>query len=124
MKKVIIKNKAGSVIGENEVEDEQAFLEQLKISSPYGKPAHDEAVFDVDGKTIIDTIHHKAEYTVEVLDITAEVEAERTKKKAKHADRLSRIEQLKAINWAEIDTVKELKEIVKLLAKEAIKDDE
>lgn len=124
MKKVIIKNKAGSVISESKVEDEQVFLEQLKISSPYGKPAHDEAIFDVDGKTIIDTIHHEAEYIVEVLDITEELKAERTKKETKHADRLTRIEQLKAINWAEIDTVKELREIVKLLAKEAIKDEE
>lgn len=115
-----IRVSTGKVMSEwdSDLADEKYYEEN------WGKPAHDEAVFDVDGKTIIDVIHHKAEYTVEVLDITDELKAERTKKETKHADRLSRIEQLKAINWAEIDTVKELKEIVKLLAKEAIKDEE
>lgn len=100
------------------------FADEKYYEENWGKLAHDEAIFDVDGKTIIDTIHHEAEYIVEILDITAEVEAERTKKKTKHADRLSRIEQLKAIDWAKVNTVAELKNIVKLLAKEAIKDEE
>ena len=100
------------------------FADEKYYEENRGKPAHDEVIFDVDGKTIINTIHHEAEYTVEILDITAEVEAARTKKKTKHADRLSRIEQLKAFDFATTYTNAQLNKIVKILVKEAIKDEE
>lgn len=118
--------KAGNITNSAQFENRelsQVWIDKEVANRSFGKPAYSEIVFDETGKEV-GTIPHEAEYTVEILDITAEVEAEKTKRETKKLDRVSRIDQLKAINWVEIDTVKELKEIVKLLAKEAIKDEE
>jgi hypothetical protein len=65
-----------------------------------------------------------AEFTYEIQDKTAEVKAEKTKQDNKKSDRFSRVDQFKKIDWNAIDTIAELKVIVRSLVKEAIKDDE
>lgn len=65
-----------------------------------------------------------AEFTYEIQDKTAEIEAEKAKRETKKVDRLSRVDQFKKIDWNTIDTIAELKGIVKALVKEAIKDEE
>jgi hypothetical protein len=65
-----------------------------------------------------------AQYTYEIQDKTAEYEAEKAKREAKKSDRISRVDQFKKIDWNTIDTIAELKTIVRSLVKEAIKDDE
>lgn len=79
MKKLIVKNRQNEILQTAKFETDEVlndFIEVLKQGA-WGKPARDEVIFDVDGKTIIDTIHHEAEYTVEITDITAEVEQQR-----------------------------------------------
>lgn len=44
--------------------------------------------------------------------------------KVKKTERVTRVDKLKAIDWATITTVKECVSILKILVKEAIKDDE
>lgn len=131
MKKIIIKNNSGTIIGENELEDSkvQEFLDKLKINSPYGKPEHQ--VEDVPGcinedGTITPSTYKTipAEYTVEQIDITQEVEAERVKKETKKSDRVSRVSQLKALDFNTITTIAQLKAVVRLLVKESLYDDE
>lgn len=65
-----------------------------------------------------------SEFTYEIQDKTAEVETERIKKETKKADRLSRVDLFKKIDWATVDTIAELKVIVRALVKEVTKDDE
>lgn len=63
-----------------------------------------------------------AQFSIE--DNTAKDEAERTKRETKKADRDSRVDQFKKIDWSTIDTIAELKAIVRSLVREAIKDEE
>jgi len=65
-----------------------------------------------------------ADYSYSIEDNTTQVEAEKIRERTKKTDRVSRVGQLKAIDWATIDTIAELKTIVRVLVKEAIKDDE
>ncbi len=47
MKKIIIKNQSGQIIGENELEDSkvQEFLDRINSgNSPYGKPEHSQVI--------------------------------------------------------------------------------
>jgi hypothetical protein len=92
------------------------FDEVLGTSSPK-IDAYDEVI-----EATFQTI--PSEYTIEQVDITQEVEAERVKKETKHSDRINRVGSLKNIDWQTIDTIAELKNIVKILVKESIKDDE
>lgn len=131
MKKLIIRNNQNVIIGENILNDldVQAFKDRLKISSPYGKPEHTKIItpeiHNEDG-TITPAVTEivPSEYTIEEVDITAEIEAAQAKESTKKSDRISRVAQLKAVDFATITTVAQLKAIVKILAKEAIKDDE
>lgn len=65
-----------------------------------------------------------AEFTYEIEDKTAEVQAEKLKQDTKKADRFSRVDLFKKIDWNTIDTIAELKVIVRALVKEVTKDDE
>jgi hypothetical protein len=48
------------------------YLLEIKNNSHWGRDAYDEAVFDVDGVTILNTIHHESEYSYVIEDITLE----------------------------------------------------
>jgi len=69
-------------------------------------------------------VHHESEYILEMVDITEEIEAKRIKKETKKAERESRVKDLSEIDWGAISTVASLKQIVKQLVKESLKDDE
>ena len=81
MKKITIKNLTGDVIGVNEIESSKVdeFLNNIKINSPYGKSEYQREVSPrkelEDGK-IIEAVYETipAEYTVEIEDITSEIE--------------------------------------------------
>ena len=139
MKKVIIRNLSNEVLQFAKFENDFAMVSWLEILSsqhPFGKPERwvKEGEEDVTGAletriAVEGELSHTeyklpSQYLVEIKDITQEVEAERVKHETKKADRVSRVDQLKAIDWTAIDTLTKLKIIVKLLAKEAIKDDE
>lgn len=59
-------------------------------------------------------------YSFVIKDMSDDIAAEDARK----AERVSRIDQLKAIDWVATDTVAELKAVVRLLTREVIKDDE
>ena len=59
-----------------------------------------------------------AEYTVEVEDLTEQVKAEKAAKEAKDKAKAERKDSRKALDWSKINTVAELKAIVKNLVVE------
>lgn len=99
------------------------WIETLSKTSSWGKDAYDEIIRNDLGE-IIETIHHEAEYLVEVQDITVEVEAQKKKEETKKTDRVGRVDKLKAIDWNLVTTFNDQQKILKWLVKEAIKDDE
>lgn len=60
----------------------------------------------------------EAEYTIEVTDITAQIEAEKATKAAKQAAKDKRKADRKSLDLAKTMTVKQLQEIVKSLVEE------
>lgn len=147
----LIVNSSSGIRGDDFVTDAEAsaYFEKNKLLGLWGKEAHTihheeqvthheatEDILDENGVRIFTGIDAydevvpawdeqvPAEYTYVIEDHTAEVEQERVKKETKHNDRVSRVDQLKAINWNTVDAVAELKAVVRLLVKEAIKDDE
>lgn len=66
----------------------------------------------------------KKEVDFEQIDMTKEIEAEKTKKEKKKKYREDRVLNLKKIVWKDVKTIAELKDIVKALVDETLKDDE
>jgi len=88
------------IVVQNEIQDEQGNIVQPQIT---------------------ETLPQEVVFTTE--DKTSEIEAEKAKKEKKKKDRESRVTELKKIDWKNINTVQELKQIVKSLYEEALKDD-
>lgn len=88
------------VVVQSEIQDEQGNIVQPQITEVLPQ----EVVFTTEDKT-------------------SEVEAEKQKKDKKKKDREDRVSSLKSIDWKNINTVQELKQIVKSLYEEALKDD-
>lgn len=63
------------------------------------------------------------QYTIEVVDISAEIADKKSKDLAKAQAKKDRVAALKGIAWPSVDTVAELKAIVKLLVDETLKDE-
>lgn len=105
------------------------WLKDCVEKETFGKPEHQREltprIINKDG-TITEATYETvpAEYEISITDITLEVEAERVKKETKHADRITRVSALKAVDFNSITTIAQLKAVVKLLVKESIKDDE
>ena len=59
-----------------------------------------------------------AEYTLEIKDISAEIEAEKQAKEAKKLAKEKRKDARKKFDWNKINSIAELKAIVKSLAEE------
>lgn len=130
MKKITIKNLLGDVIGVNEIESSKVdeFLNNIKINSPYGKSEYQREVSpreELEDGTIIEAVYETipAEYTVEIEDITQEIEEKKSKEEKRKKDRRDRFDQLKKLDWSKIDTIAELKAVVKALTEEALKDE-
>lgn len=68
--------------------------------------------------------HWSIEDSHSIDDITAEYEAEKLKQETKINDRVSRVDQLKKIDWNQVVSTADLKAIVKAIVKEITKDDE
>lgn len=81
-----------------------------------------EIVTDLDGNEFT-SYKIPAEYTVEIEDITQEIEEKKSKEEKRKKDRRDRFDQLKKLDWSKIDTIAELKAVVKALTKEALKDE-
>lgn len=64
------------------------------------------------------------EYEIVEKDITAQVEAEKTKKDRMKKDRDDRVTNLKSIDWNAVNTNAELKAIVKHLVDDNLKDEQ
>lgn len=80
---------------------------------------------NADGNQLLEPlVEIPAQFEVVIEDITAQVEAEKTKEKAKKDARVLRITNLKAINWAQVNSIAEIKEIVKHLVDENLKDEQ
>lgn len=92
------------------------------------------AVLDEQGNIIKDAIpeikiidspevsHLEPDYTVEILDKSADDEAQKTKQALKEQKYQDRINQLKALDWSTIKTVADIKPILKLLVEDFLKD--
>lgn len=132
MKKISIKNKATGEITHGSDLDESEFQKWIDYhveNNSWGKKAFKEVikneVQDEQGNIVepAEYVEHDAEYEIIIEDKTAEVEAEKQKKDKKKKDREDRVSSLKSIDWKNINTVQELKQIVKSLYEEALKDD-
>ena len=64
----------------------------------------------------------EAEYQIDVQDITAEIQAEKQAKEAKKLAKEKRKDERKKLDWNKINTVAELKAIVKNLAEDKDED--
>ena len=144
MKKIsVIKN--GASVQDVRFEDDktmQDFIEMLASTGAWGKPerwiqdtpmkplsveekAKAKANRKVKGPTGEDITEYQfeAEYKIETKDITAEIEAEKTKKQKKENDRKDRVTSLKAIDWAKIKNFNDAIPILQALVNEQLKDD-
>jgi len=133
MKKISIKNKlTGEITNANQGDDAavMAWLEHHVNYGSFGRGAWTEtvkyAVQDEQGNILepAEYVEHEAEYEIIIEDKTAEVEAEKIKKEKKQKDRESRVTELKKIAWKDINTVQELKQVVKFIHEELLKDEE
>lgn len=100
MIKLKIKAKDGSTWEINCDSQQKAEIEKNKIavSGIYGLPG---------------------EYEIQIEDVTAQIEAEKNLKLAKETEKQARKSARKALDWSKINTVAELKVIVKNLVDEA-----
>lgn len=64
-----------------------------------------------------------SEFSYEIEDISEEVKAKKEKEDKKLKDRKDRLDQLKKLDWSKINSIAELKVVVKALAEEALKDE-
>lgn len=133
MKKISIKNKSTGEIthGANKEETEvQAWIDSQVENDSWGKKAYIETVSyevqDEQGNIVepAEYVEHESEYEIIIEDKTAEVEAEKQKKEKKKKDREERVMSLKNIDWTKVDKIADLKQIVKALVNESLKDDE
>lgn len=104
----------------------QAFIEAS--GDHYGKPAYTEIIPPVlDENGVVESakeVNHPSEYLIEMVDITAEVQAKKNKADKKDKDRKNRVKDLRAIDFKNINNVADLKPILKSIIDEILKDDE
>lgn len=133
MKKISIKNKATGEITHGSDLDESEFQKWIDYhvdNNSWGKKAFKETVKyevkDDQGNVVepAEYVEHESEYEIIIEDKTAEYEQEKQKKEKKKKDREDRVSSLKKIDWTKVDKIAELKEIVKALVNESLKDDE
>lgn len=140
MKKVIIKDLSGKITHGAEDLDPSAWIAECKEKNLWGKKAgtykaselsDDELITaitfintDENGNLLEDAlVTIPDQYTIEVVDISAEIADKKAKDLAKAQAKKDRIAALKGIAWPSVDTVAELKVIVKLLVDETLKDE-
>lgn len=145
MLKVKIKNKANEVTHEGQFASQSevdAWVVQCEAVQAWGKPerwvtdspmnplsdaekakAKEVRVREELGKPITE-YRFEAEYTIDVKDISAEVKAEKDKKKKKEDDRKTRVTSLKAIDWSKIKNFNDALPILQALVAEQLKDEE
>ena len=118
MKKVIVKNTANTILQTAQFDNDShmnEWLEMLARTSAWGKPEHQVEVspriLDDEGNVVQEAVFETipAEYTIEIEDIAAEIEIENVRKREKKEKK----ESLKKIKWTEVNTIAELKMIVK-----------
>ncbi len=63
------------------------------------------------------------EYSYEIINNTAQVEAENTKKELKNTRRTQRVNSLKSVDWNNVKTITDCKDILKQIAEEILKDE-
>lgn len=138
MKKLSIKKNNEVVQHCNFESDEamQAFIQLLADQAPWGKPerwvvdsvasplseedkakALETRTVEVMGEQVTEYMLG-AEYQIDIKDITAEVQAEKQTKEAKKLAKEKRKDDRKKLDWNKINTVAELKAIVKSLVEE------
>ena len=89
------------IVVQSEIQDEQGNIVQPQITEVLPQ----EVVFTTEDKT-------------------AEYEQEKQKKDKKKKDREDRVMSLKNIDWTKVDKIADLKQIVKALVNESLKDEE
>ncbi len=139
-----VRNKIGTQASDFATNDEAvAHFEKYRLSGFWGKEGysinHPEVIIDypevpatettpaIPARTEVTPAYTEVipcEYTWEIQDKTAELSAIRLKEETKKAERIARVEKLKTINWNEVPSNATLKDIVKTLVKEMLKDDE
>ena len=138
MKKLSIKKNNEVVQHCNFESDEamQAFIQLLADQAPWGKPerwvkdtpmsplsdedkakALETRTVDVMGEQVKE-YKLGAEYEIDIKDITAEVKAEKQAKEAKKLAKEKRKDDRKKLDWSKINSIAELKAIVKSLVEE------
>ncbi|MGZ3770054.1 MAG: hypothetical protein ACXVCP_00420 [Bdellovibrio sp.] len=63
-------------------------------------------------------------FTTEIQDNTASIEAEKTKAAQKQKDRGDRVTSLKTIDWSKVNSITEIKAILKALVDDNLKDEQ
>ena len=113
--------------------ESQAEVDQylLEIGNHWGRQKEEIAIVqrevqDEQGNIIepqiTEILHQEVVFTTE--DKTVEVEQEKQKKEKKKKDREDRVSSLKKIDWKAIKTIAELKDVVKSIHEEILKDEE
>lgn len=125
MFRAIIKreNKITNQNENNSREDLVSWLEREIANGSFGKPEREEIIFDETGKEL-EVIKHPTEFTYEIVDITAEIEAKKQAQEAKKLAKKQRLENLKSINYTSINSVAELKAVVKWLVEKQLEEAE
>lgn len=133
MKKISIKNKATGEVTHGSDLDESEFQKWIDYhvdNNSWGKKSFKEVikneVQDEQGNIVepAEYVDHEAEYEIIIEDKTAEYEQEKQKKEKKKKDREDRVSSLKKIDWKAIKTIAELKDVVKSIHEEILKDEE
>lgn len=105
-----------------------AWLSVEEKNKSFGKPAYVEIIPPVlDENGVVESakeVNHPSEYLIEMVDITAEVQAKKDKANKKDKDRKNRVKDLRAIDFKNINNVADLKPILKAIIDEILKDDE
>ena len=109
--------KQGAVVQHCHFDNEQVmqeFVDMLAATGAWGLPERPELneMGEPTGVVL------PAEYTLEIKDITAEIEAEKQAKEVKKLAKEKRKDDRKKLDWNKINTVAELKAIVKSLVEE------
>lgn len=145
MLKVQIKNKTNEVTHEGQFTsqpDADAWIVQCEAAQAWGKPerwiqdtsmsplSEEEKAKAKNTRVIkgpmdedITEYQFEAEYQIDIKDITAEIEAEKTKKQKKENDRKDRVTSLKAIDWTKVKNFNDAIPILQALVNEQLKDD-
>ena len=118
MRKVLIKNKLSGLVTNQATFETQAEIDAwigvCEANHNFGLPERPELneMGEPTGVVL------PAEYSIEVKDISAEIKAEKQAKEAKKLAKEKRKDGRKKLDWNKINTVAELKAIVKSLIEE------